>query len=66
MEIPDVTAFSLADAKEILEKAGMKIETVIVAAPPRETGIETGPDFRVLTVKHIDSNKVELIVCKPL
>ena len=63
MELPDVVGFTLEKAAEALNNAGFtEQQTVMTAAPRMPLGKAEG-NSRVLRIRKLDHNKVELIVC---
>jgi hypothetical protein len=58
-EIPDVLARPVAEAADILEKAGIKIR-IVKTTPPR--GPMTGAQYRVVRQSALAENHVELVV----
>ncbi|AUS96015.1 hypothetical protein CDQ84_02895 [Clostridium thermosuccinogenes] len=64
--IPDVAGYTFKRAAKLLEESGVAIRAVKIAAQPKETIMEHDDTFRVIKVKPLDDNTVELLVCKPL
>ncbi len=66
MNVTDALGFTLEDAKSRLFEAGIKNIEIKVTAPPKMRGDSYDDSFRVLSIKQIDNDTVELIVAKPL
>ncbi|HEX9059974.1 MAG TPA: hypothetical protein VF941_07325 [Clostridia bacterium] len=66
MKVMDALGFTLEDAKDRLFAAGIKNIDIKVTAPPKMRGDSYDCSFRVLSLKQIDNDTVELIVAKPL
>jgi hypothetical protein len=60
----DVTGFTLGEARRELSDAGIAVEAVKVAAPPRHKDITYDDSFRVLRVRMLCHGKAELLVCR--
>lgn len=65
MFVPDIVGFTLADAREMLEKCGLNICSIQMTAPPRAGRFEHNNRSRVIRVKIIEEKNVELLVCNP-
>ena len=65
MDIPDVIGFTVEQARIMLLESGFIIHKVETTSPPRERSSEYRDSYRVIRVKHIEGNKVELLVCNP-
>lgn len=66
MQIPDVAGYTLEDGQKILKKAGVNVQNVIVTSPPREKSDVYHSYYRILRIKVIDENMVQLMVARPL
>ncbi|MGI6778291.1 MAG: hypothetical protein ACOX7R_09855 [Acetivibrionales bacterium] len=65
MNIPDVTGFTLGEAKELIENAGMEIISISLTAPPRCRINGVDDACRVVRIRECEEGKIELIVCNP-
>ncbi len=65
MNVPDVVGFTLKDAGKMLNASGFNVHTIIVTAPPRRRDLRYDDNSRVIRLRVIDGNKVELLVCTP-
>lgn len=61
MELPDVVGFTLGKASQALKEAGFTEQEIILTAPPRLLPDKYDESSRVLRIRKIDYNKVELI-----
>ncbi|MCX7711842.1 MAG: hypothetical protein N2484_18520 [Clostridia bacterium] len=66
MELPDIVGFTLMEAKHIMAKTEFVIGSVKVTLPPRTEMCTAEDHFRVVRIEQVDTQKVELTVCKPL
>ncbi len=66
MNIPDIVGFTLGDAMAKLEKERITVDKVVVTSPPRERSNEYDDSYRVIKVNTIDSQSVQILICKPL
>ena len=65
MKIPDIIGLSYDQAKTILQESGFIIHSVETTSPPRERSSEYYDFYRVIRIKALNENKVELLVCNP-
>lgn len=66
MDIPDITGYTLGEAKRLLEAAGIRLASVTVTAPPREKCSSYDDNCRVIRCTTVDVGCVELLVCKDM
>lgn len=59
--IPDVVAFPLSLAEEIVAAAGVRVSQIITLLPPRDK--QGGGALRVVRQRAVGSDVVELTVC---
>ena len=65
MRIPDVIAYLLKDAVEIIESEYDLEYTIKSIAPPGRDIDISSTDLRVVRVDETGDNKVQIIVCDP-
>ncbi|HHW32091.1 MAG TPA: hypothetical protein GXX20_10545 [Clostridiaceae bacterium] len=65
MGIPDIIGFTVEDAIDLLLDSGFVIHKIETTSPPREKSSEYHDFYRVVRIRHIGDNKVELLVCNP-
>ena len=59
----DFTGYTLADARELLEKSGIKISGIQVAAPPKAAVKKYEETFRVLRIERVEDGTAVVLVC---
>ena len=64
MNIPDVTGFTLGEARKTIESAGMEIKRISMTAPPRLQGNNVDDTCRVVRLRKTDNGKINLTVCQ--
>ncbi|HOJ10576.1 MAG TPA: hypothetical protein PK733_08285 [Clostridiales bacterium] len=62
---PDVSGYYLKNALKIINECGVEIVDIKITAPPRCRSKDYDDDFRVLRIRSVGPNKVELVVCNP-
>lgn len=62
----DVIGFTLEEAQKMLKVAGISICSIKVTSAPKSKSDTYFDYYRVVNVKRVDEQLVELIVCKPL
>lgn len=63
MELPDVVGLTLGKASKALNDAGFTEQHTIMTAAPRLPLGKVEDSSRVLRIRKLDHNKVELVVC---
>lgn len=66
MELPDLSAFTLGEARKILAEKGFNKLEVHITAPPKENITEYDDDFRIIRTCLKSDGTVSMLVCKPL
>lgn len=60
-----LTGYLLKEATEMLSKEDFKVSNVIVVSPPKSESTEFDENYRVIKIRQIDKNNVEVFVSKP-
>ncbi len=63
MELPDVVGLTLEKASKALNDAGFTELLTVITAAPRMPLSKAEGSSRVLRIRELDHNKVELVVC---
>ncbi len=63
MNMPDVVGYAFGDERKVLEENGFKIAAVTVTVSPRRRPSDYGEDSRVIRLKPVDGDRVEILVC---
>jgi hypothetical protein len=66
MDMPDITGYTLGEARRLLEAAGIGLASVTVTAPPRKKSSSYDDSFRVIRCKAVNEECVELLICKDM
>jgi len=62
IDYPDVSGFTLGEARAFLINAGFEISGIITTSPPKQRHTDYNDSFRVLRINCIEESKVELLV----
>ncbi|HHV98138.1 MAG TPA: hypothetical protein GXX36_00960 [Clostridiaceae bacterium] len=62
VDCPDVSGFTLGEARAFLKNAGFEISSITTTSPPRRRHTDYNDSFRVLRINNIEGTKVELLV----
>ena len=65
MNIPDVEGFLLGRAMELLNDKRNINASILVTGPPRLAKNEYDDVFRVLRVRALSEDRLELVICDP-
>ena len=64
IDCPDITGFTLGEARVSLINAGFEISRIITTFPPRQRDANYNDSFRVLRINSVEGARVELLVSK--
>mgnify|MGYP000739794960 CR=1 FL=1 len=66
MELPDLSAFTLGQAKAVLAEKGFSKLEIHITAPPKENVTEYDDNFRIVRTQLKTDGTVSLLICRPL
>jgi len=62
IDCPDVSGFTLGEARTFLTDAGFEISGIVTTSPPRSRHTDYNDTSRVLRINKVEGTKVELLV----